>query len=76
MTNKDRKNKVIQRQGTGGQKTEWQIDKVIQKQSNRWTEDSKKAQFGILYWENGANKPYKSKKAFKAYRVFKANRAY
>jgi len=37
MTNKDRKNKVIQRQG------------------NKGTEDSKKAQLGILYWENGSN---------------------
>lgn len=65
MTNKDRKNKVIQDRVTRGQKTECQIDKVIQKQSNRWTEDSKKAQLGILYWENVANKPYKSKKGFK-----------
>lgn len=53
MTNKDRKNKVIQRQG------------------NKGTEDSKKAQLGILYWENGANKPYNPMRAFKANRIFK-----
>lgn len=68
--------KVCKDMVTGGQKTECQIDKVIQKQSNRWTEDSKKAQLGILYWENGANKPYKAKKAFKANRVFKTNRVF
>ncbi len=37
---------------------------------------TEKKKFGILYWDNGTNKPYKAKKAFKAYRVFKTNRAY
>lgn len=49
MTNKDRKNKVIQRQGK--------------------RQKDKKTKLGILYWKNGANKPYKLKKAFKTKKI-------
>ena len=30
---------------------------------------TKKTKLGILYWKNGANKPYKFKKAFKTKRI-------
>ena len=37
---------------------------------DRVTEDRmKKTKLGILYWKNGANKPYKLKKAFKTKRI-------
>ncbi len=32
-------------------------------------QNDKKTKLGILYWQNGANKPYKLKKAFKTKRI-------
>ena len=32
-------------------------------------QNEKKTKLGILYWQNGANKPYKLKKAFKTKRI-------
>ena len=69
MTNKDRKNKVIQRQGNRRQKNI--RDRSNKRQGNRGKDRMKKTKLGILYWKNGANKPYKLKKAFKTKRICK-----
>ena len=68
MTNKDRKNKVIQRQGNRRQKDI--MDKVCKDiVTGEKRQNDKKTKLGILYWKNGANKPYKLKKAFKTKRI-------
>ena len=46
------------------------MDKVCKDRVTGEKTEWKKTKLGILYWKNGANKPYKLKKAFKKKKIY------